>query len=208
MDELLNAIHDADAEMRWLGFHLLDDWLARSETDMSSSAQQTLLEKLGEPAKLCERVRNDVPHVRAEAGLFLLRLDGKSAFAMLMPLLERSKGVEEGQLERLIERLGATGCRESIPWLKRHARRGWFEGRFGWVALVALAQLDDSTAKGAIVDELRSASPKSRSRAFDAVRLLRLGEAREVLEAMAVSGKSAQIAAEAREILLVLRPQS
>lgn len=197
--QLLQSIEDPDAEIRWLGLHLLDEWLGTSD------GVGSLLAQVGEPAALAERMGRDVPHVRAEAGLLLLRWDSQIAFAMLETLLDRPKGLEAGQLEGLIERFGTTGCRQSIPWLKRHARRGWFEGRLGWVALLSLARLGDAEARQAIVEELRASSLRSQARALEAVRQLRLAEAVTVLEAMTASGKGWALAEEAQAILTDLR---
>lgn len=183
---VMSALRDSDPEIQWLGWQLLDDGFGalRQLTEKNNAS-------LSDPAlfrELLNLASAAPPHVRIVAGTLLLRVDPNQVFEMIKPLLERPRGLSSGQLERVIARLGETQCQASVPWLKKQARVGWFEGPLGWISLCALARLGDSDARKAIVAELRGSSAKRRCRALEAVKTLRLTEALGTLESFVKSG--------------------
>jgi HEAT repeat protein len=199
------ALRDPDPEIRWLGWQLLDDWQGKVDADPSLLGTEW---NLREPVRLQELsvlAEQSPPKVLVEAGLLLLRLKEPSVLELLLPLLERSRGLDAGQVERVILRLGEVNCRASVPWLSKRARTGWFEGPFGWVSLCALAQLGERTARDAIVAELRSSSARRRCRALAAVRTLHLTEAVGMVESLAKTGVAGLTASEVEAALSELR---
>jgi HEAT repeat protein len=202
--ELDQAIRDPDPEIRWLGWHLLDDWFEKTDTNQIEEPIGGNYEKETDRRELILLATDAPPKVRLEAVTFLLRIDPQSAQKLLLPLLERSHGLERGQGERAIDRLGRLNCRECIPWLTKQARTGWFETTYGWASLCALARMGEVEPKKRIVAELNSSSARRRNRALDAVRDLKILEALETVEGFVKSGVAgitfSELEAVAREL--------
>jgi hypothetical protein len=155
-------------------------------------------------AALFHSATSDVARVKAEAAILLLEADAERAFRLVQPLLDHPKGIDPYQFERLILKFGEVGCRLSVPWMSKHARRGWFEGRIGWYCLVALAHLGERDARQEVVRELESPNARRRSRALAAVRRLRLVEATVLVERLAKHGAPGLSQADAEQVLLEL----
>jgi hypothetical protein len=203
--ELEQAIRDPDAEIRWLGWHLLDDWFEKLETSPGADTISSQYEKESVRRQLVLLASDSPPRVRLEAATFLLRIDPKSAQKMLLPLLERPHGLERGQGERAIDRLGRRHCRECIPWLTKQARTGWFETTFGWASLCALARMGEVEPKKRIVAELNSSSARRRGRALDAVRDLKILEALGTIEGFVKSGVAGMTLSELEAVATELK---
>jgi hypothetical protein len=199
----MNALRDADPEIQWLGWRLLDGGFG--ESALSTEVHHVSLDDPALFRELLDLAGAAPPRVRLVAGTLLLRINPNQVFEVLKPLLERPRGLLPGQIERVIERLGETGCQASEPWLKKQARVGWFEGPFGWVSLCALARLGDVDARKTIVTELRSSSAKRRCRALEAVKTLRLTEALGTLESYVKSGVAGMTRSELDAALFEVR---
>jgi len=220
LDRLVEATSDSDVEVRWLGWHLLADCCSHSPsirdagrsrvnpvTEDAEPFHSELLERLKDPAQaaaLFHSATSDVARVKAEAAILLLEADAERAFRLVQPLLDHPKGIDPYQFERLILKFGEVGCRLSVPWMSKHARRGWFEGRIGWYCLVALAHLGERDARQEVVRELESPNARRRSRALAAVRRLRLVEATVLVERLAKHGAPGLSQADAEQVLLEL----
>jgi HEAT repeat protein len=215
--DLLQALVDSDDEIRWLGWHLLAQWQSRVSTGEPPSAPDTSIDALRANSVLNEPVRlraltalaeRESPRIRGEALMLLLRLRIPQGFPLVRSLFESAQGLNQGQRESLILMLGEGGYQESIPWLTRLAKLGWFEGPLAWVATLALARLEDAAARKSIVSELTSRSANRRCRAVEAVRALRLLEAEPVVERLAKTGAPGLSASEAASVLSELRAGS
>jgi len=220
LDRLIEATSDSDVEVRWLGWHLLADCCSPSPsmrdpgrsrvkpiTEDAEPFHSELLARLKDPAQvaaLFHSATSDVARVKAEAAILLLEADAERAFRLVQPLLDHPKGIDPYQFERLILKFGEVGCRLSVPWMSKHARRGWFEGRIGWYCLVALAHLGERDARQEVVRELESPNARRRSRALAAVRRLRLVEATVLVERLAKHGAPGLSQADAEQVLLEL----
>jgi HEAT repeat protein len=211
--DLLQALVDSDEEIRWLAWHLLDQWQARIPPPNTSSGGgivddlrcDSILEEPARLRALAALAEREPPRIRAEALLLLLRLKIPQGLALVRALVESPKGIDDGQRVALISRLGEAGYREGVPWLSRLSKLGWFEGRLAWSATVSLAWLGDVAARKAIVAELDSRSANRRCRALEAVRTLRVQEATSAVERLARTGAPGLPASEAEAVLNDLR---
>ncbi|MGC4070329.1 MAG: HEAT repeat domain-containing protein [Polyangiaceae bacterium] len=212
--DLLQALVDSDEEIRWLAWHLLDQWQARVDPSSAPSPSAVasggfrMESVLEEPARLRALIalaEREPPRIRAEALLLLLRLKVPQGVALVRSLVDSSQRLDRDQCAALIARLGEEGYEEGIPWLSRFSKLGWFEGPLAWISTVSLARLGDSSARKAIISELDSRSANRRCRALEAVRALRISEAASVVERLARTGAPGLSVSEAEAVLKELR---
>jgi HEAT repeat protein len=180
---LTSALADADPEVRWVAWSLIERQVVRLMSGgggvagcaCQGVALRTLSGQGGSLLATLSRHADDpVMRIRIVSASVLFRLGDGGRLAQLLKELEAPHGVPRELRRVLTERFGQLKYEPARTFLLRHARRGWFEGTLGWPALVALAALGDKEAVSGIIEELDAGSVRRRSRALEAIRNLRL----------------------------------
>lgn len=182
--ELLSATSDADEEVRWLAWTLIEKQLielagqgGQSQFDAAAmallgsayGAQFTRLKSLLRAHSEQESLR-----LRSVVAAILHRLGESAALGRLLECAQGGATLSRQQLAHLAQEFGRLRFEPARSWLAIRARRGWLEGAVGWPALVSLAALGDEVAKVAVVEELSASSLARRSRALVAIGELKL----------------------------------
>jgi HEAT repeat protein len=176
LPELLAATRDADDDIRYIAWRLLEEGLhARSDGVGGDDLVLRARRALSDPAL----------SVRLVAAFVLGRCGVREGGRVVAEALNGHQALSPDDEQEAIEYAGEFGITLSRPGLERRARGGWLVGQpFAWQARVALARLGDEEARRAIVRALGAWSRDTRTLAVVAVGRARLTEARRLLEAM------------------------
>ena len=128
-------------------------------------------------------LKDRVPRVALVATVLLARLNDEVAIQQLPAWLSRTRPKLDLEDElAIIELVGQFGLASATGDLQRRAWPFLWEGPTTWAARVALSQLGDERARGAVLQDLNSNSPFKCARAIEAAGKIGLEQARARLK--------------------------
>lgn len=170
---LLHALHDDDAEVRYLAVRLLDERIRRG-----ASGQRSLVEH----AEVALADSN--ASVRLAAALVVVSHGGQAASEEIVRALNaraRIRHIEDEQAA--LEAVARYRLRDAIPGLRRRVHPLLGSASSAWLAWTAWAALGGERAQARILRQLRSRRRDRRTMAVLAVGKAGLQSARALLEA-------------------------
>jgi hypothetical protein len=194
---LLAATGDADAEVRYLAYRLLEERATSEDGKVLPS------EAVRQAANAA--LSDSLLGPRLAAAILLARSGDERGNAVLAEAVSDARGVDPEDEHTAIVLSGERRIEAARPGLERRAFRTFFgRDRFSYDARIALARLGDDRARRAISLGLRAFSRDARTLAVVAAGRARLVEALAAIETM--RGDAARAEPEAvEEALLLLR---
>ncbi|HEY5962363.1 MAG TPA: HEAT repeat domain-containing protein [Polyangiaceae bacterium] len=191
--QLVRAVADPDAEVRFIAWSMLDEYLAhntqaRASNPFARAADQSgVLGGASEPtlfAELSSHWQTSPKRTRILAAAVLYRLGDAAPLTALLQEVEHVRRWSRTDRLAMVTQCGRLRMRAAFAWLKRLARVGWFEGPCGWPATAALAALDDQVSRDLVLAELRQPALHRKQRALVAVREFELSFASDQVQSM------------------------
>ena len=178
MPTVLGALDDEDDHVRYVALRIIEE--QRSHDPSSALSTRAL-------AAVKHALDDRAAKVRLAAAILLARAGDLEGSEVIESAVNAGIGASEPEdAQAAIELAGELGLEAARRGLERRAwgLLGVSRDPFAWQAKVALARLGDERARSGILKGLRAWTRDTRTLAVAAAGHARLGEARELIEAM------------------------